>query len=326
MSQDKKSLVIRADGSKIIGIGHIMPMITLAHECKKRGIFVKFLTLDNPGVTRILTRENLPFKTISDTYAFNEIRKSVLQIKPAVIIVNTWRNENISHFNALKAAGSNLIGIYQTSNGLENCDFVINSLPVTFNKITKFPSSTRYYEGLDYLIFSKEERYIALRPRRFEGLKLITVAIGGTDTRNLAEIIRKNVLISIPNSIISVIKGGLSRLELFKLLQKSDLAITGGGNLVFESAFLGTPTLAIASEPWEINNIQYLEKRRAAVYLGYRNDIKSPHFQKRFADILAKLNEKSAGQLSLNAKRLIDGKGLDRTLKIIESAFTTHRP
>lgn len=307
-------LLIRADGSKEIGMGHVVQMIALAKELKKQGIKPIFVTYKDPETINRLKRNGLLVKEISNPCAYREISAAVKEICPKIIIDNTWKNESYAHFKALKVNGSRLIGIVQTGLGLQKCDIVINPLPQSFVK-NHDKIKAKYYSGLKYLIFDSKAQELASKIKFFSGpIKNIVMTIGGRDTHELGGQIKDHMQKLLPHTNIQLIKGDLNQWELFKLIHKADLAITGGGNTIFEAAFFGTPTIGIAQETWEKINTKYASNYNASINAGFRSGA-----YKNLSTALSLLTPQKRRQMSLAGQKLIDGKGLERTVMIIKN-------
>lgn len=310
----KVDVIIRADGSKQIGMGHIIPMITLALELARNGLRISFVSFDDERTINALSVNRLPVNKIPDTKAFNEVRKHVYNLSPRLVIQNTWQNENEEHFKALKIAGGKLIGFHQLKLGLQQCNAVINPLPSSFAR-DKTNITADYFEGPEFMILSSDAQEIGKKDRKInDQIEKVVVSVGGTDSYNLSPGIEKLLKQILPRAEITAVTGGVPQTELFQLVHESDLAITAGGNSIFEFAHLGTPTVALAQETWEEKTIEFVEKHGAAVYAGFRDETLD-----NLAGIIRKLGAKRRQDMSTAGRKLVDGKGLQRVMAIIKN-------
>lgn len=307
------NLVIRADGSKKIGLGHVVPMITLAHELKRNHFNVVFITFSDPKTLEVLTKNHLPFKTITHPKAFSEIKKIILELEPRLIINNTWQNESLEHFAALKSSGSKIIGFYQTGLGLRECDIVINPLPSSFTDETKVRA--KYFQGPKYLIFTPASEKFATGQKNFsEQIRKVVISIGGTDIYDLTPKVEKILSELLVEAELLAISGGLTQMELFEKIHNCDLLVTSGATTLFESAFLGTPTIAIAQKVWEEKTAKYVESRGASIFADLRSSALA-----NLVGTVKSLTVTKRQKMSLAGRKLVDGKGLGRVIAIIKS-------
>lgn len=307
----KLTIAIRADGSKKIGMGHISPMITLARELKRKHFNVVFITFSDPKTLEVLTKNHLPFKTITHPKAFSEIKKIILKLEPRLIINNTWQNESREHFAALKSSGSKIIGFYQTGLGLRECDVVINPLPSSFVDEKKVRG--KYFFGPEYIIFSKDSRKIAQMSKKIPPqITNVVLAIGGTDKYDLTPRLETDVKKLLPQVKIDSPRN-ISQLDFLHLIHNSDLLITGGATTIFEAAFLAIPTIGVAQEQWEKKTILYAVTKGVCLYGGFRDEIFD-----RLEGLISDLNLNTRMMLSNKGKKLVDGKGLGRVIAIIK--------
>lgn len=312
--ESRIDIAIRADGSKEIGLGHISPMVTLAKELSGRGYRVSFISYDDPGVMTILKRENIAVETISHPRSFDQIAKSVENLSPRLVVNNTWQNESSDHFSALKAKASRLVGFHQVDRGIDECNVVINPLPSAFLHLLR-PPKENYCFGPNFLILPAEVTVKRRQNRTRAGLRQAVVALGGTDTWGLSDRIKNDLADLLPHTKIAVPAGKLPQVRFCELLRESDLAVIGGGNLVFETAYLGIPSLAVATESWETETIDYARKRHSLYDLGFRLEVD----KETLTHAVNRLTLRKRQQMSLAGKKMVDGKGLSRVIAIIES-------
>lgn len=98
-------------------------------------------------------------------------------------------------------------------------------------------------------------------------------------------------------------------------MSKQDLAITAAGNTLLELITIGIPSLVICGEKHELEIAKKLHKKKAAINLGFGKNISEKLiFEKTFNLIN---NYELRKNLHINSKREIDGKGLEKMIKII---------
>ena len=170
-----------------------------------------------------------------------------------------------------------------------------------------------------------------------EQVGMVTVSMGGVDARahsiELAQILPQ----VLPKAEINIVcGGGFERFEelcslikgknqitvhrnidyLYELFYKSDLAFCAGGNTLHELAAIGTPTIIIPSMPHELDN------SRCFVGMGFGVGVDN-YRDYSFDDVKMSIellnNPKTRSIMSGNGKRIVDGRGKERIVRILES-------
>lgn len=99
-----------------------------------------------------------------------------------------------------------------------------------------------------------------------------------------------------------------------KIMQSSDLAISAGGQTLYELAATGVPIVGFEVADNQRFNISGLERIGALVAAG---SIHSPDFQERISTCLKHvINSETRAKMSRNARALVDGRGPERLAKI----------
>ena len=102
--------------------------------------------------------------------------------------------------------------------------------------------------------------------------------------------------------------------EIWKDLSKADVAITNGGNTLFESCALSIPTLSIPAFKHEVKYSEAFMKENFCVNLG----LKQINPEKINSNLLNLLENTSLRKkMFYSGKKIVDGKGLLRVQKII---------
>ena len=85
MAQKTPSVLIRTDGSNLIGLGHVYRCIALSQKLKKKGAKINFLVGTNPRIIKKL-------KTYGKCYISNNIEEDEIQlinkINPDIIFID----------------------------------------------------------------------------------------------------------------------------------------------------------------------------------------------------------------------------------------------
>ena len=157
--------------------------------------------------------------------------------------------------------------------------------------------------------------------------------MGGSDPHNISKKVL-SAIYKIPNIRICLILGSfynISNLDflktsssikiiknsksIWKIFQNSDLVISSGGTSLFELSVIRTPTIVITSSHHQIPYAKIFSSNGSVLYLGYWSQIKQSQIKESTQNILK--NTKLRKQMHTKSK-ILDGKGLERVIKILE--------
>lgn len=102
------------------------------------------------------------------------------------------------------------------------------------------------------------------------------------------------------------------------LMQRADVAISGGGQTLFELARCGTPTIAFCLGEDQWPTLMALERLGAIDYLGWMGQV---GWLKRLHRSLRRMaaDRGYRERLGRTASSLVDGSGALRTVKVVEA-------
>jgi spore coat polysaccharide biosynthesis predicted glycosyltransferase SpsG/L-amino acid N-acyltransferase YncA len=188
-----------------------------------------------------------------------------------------------------------------------------------------------YLLGIDYTPLRKE--FSEVRKKRIrEKVKTMMITLGGEDRgmtpkilKHLNKIyprIRKEVVVGRAFKNIAEIERLKSPLVvpayfpdargMKKAMLNADLAISGGGQTLYELARVGVPTIAIGLSDNQLPNINGLQKAGFISYAGWYREGGLLDRLKRGVDRL--LPYETRKERSSRGKRIIDGKGVERAI------------
>ncbi len=284
--------------------------------------------IENKAITeKILNEENIklvlldllnPDKTDYDLLNDNQLRfidreKYILFLKKSNLVVGAITDE------------MDEINIFP--------DFVINS--ACYYPIVDYSTSnkTKYFLGPDYYLLAEVfSSFLKNEVEVKEKVERICVFFGGSDVDNFTiKII--NATKKIDNVILDVIVGKsflektnniehsknlifhFSPENVAEIMAKADLAITHGGNTVYEFAALGVPILSISRRERQNINANYFEEIGALKNLGIGFDLSDVRILSETLDLMN--NFELRKRMSEAGKKNVDGRGLSRVNNII---------
>lgn len=260
----KKRIVLRADGYRMIGMGHIYHCLTLAYNLI--GHEIMFVTRKDckEGIRKI-EESFLPFKIIKDDDDFFEFLK---EYKPD-IIVNDCLDTEADYVKKLKRLCKRVVTIEDMGEGARYADAVINAL-YQGERIQEY---RHVYSGEKYICLRDE--FIISEPKEFSSqVKEVLVLFGGTDPSDLTAVIYRlarkmhkkypeihfTFLVGIgydcnSHGICSRNEENISVIQdtssVSAYMKRADMAFTSQGRTVYEFAVMGVPSIVLAQNERE---------------------------------------------------------------------------
>tara|TARA_B100000378_G_scaffold32530_1_gene24359 strand:+ start:709 stop:1770 length:1062 start_codon:yes stop_codon:yes gene_type:complete len=350
-----RDLFIRVDSSIDIGSGQITRCLILANEMKQFFDQIIFITKNfNGNAIKLITKNGFKKEIIfsnadiSDTdnekildYEFDAyetlkiIKKHTKSEK--WILVDHYRLDSkweliINNFS------DKLLVIDDLADRNHNCDLLIdqNSFESRYDNLT--PNNCKLLLGPKFAILGSE--FLKMRSKmkqRSGSCKNFLISFGGTDPNNetikASIAINKlkikdmevNVVVGISNPNTVEIKNFCLGKPNFRfhyqtdkmaeLMSNSDLSLGAGGITSWERCCLGLPSLVsiLSKDQEEVTTT--LGKFGCAVNLGKAESVTADNYIK----IIQSLDEDMLKQMSDNCLELVDGKGISRIKRIIES-------
>lgn len=307
-------IFIFADASKKIGYGHLYRSYALYKYFISNKI--------NCELRTSLSRKNLIDLKIDDIKRINPNPKSLtLKTKPKIVVLDTYRytNDWIFFFRKLNC----FIVLFDDhfKNKLK-INLIINTTYFEYNQATKNRVSDSYLLGpkysiiSDFFIHSRKVHAIA------KDIKKITIAIGATDIKNNIPIVLqklqslplKNIKISVLSKNRYEIKKNkknikfdfiwLNQKDLANHLASCDLAIIGGGTMIWQLACIGIPMIVWPQTQYQSIHADNWVDKKALLKINSIEDL---------SDSIDKINSMNSRlSLSRNCKNIIDGQGVRR--------------
>lgn len=310
------NIYIRADGGSSIGMGHIMRTMILANELKKKYKIIYVCLDDKSYINGIEFIKNRGFevKVISK-------EEDIFTIRDSVVIVDKY-NLNTEYYKTLGT--QNKVILFD-----DNCtlDFYYGNIVLNQNAYAKeleykCNSSTKLLLGNDYTLLREEFR-MKTPIEVNSDVKNIMITLGGSDDRNLTEIIIKQLIdeeftIHIIIGQAFIHEAALRKYEsdnviLYKnpsisdVMKKSDILICGCGSTIYEGLKLGVPIIGLVLAENQVNLGKYLSKNNIIINSDINNikkNILSLDYEKRCF-------------FSNKGKSIIDGNGYRRVISEI---------
>lgn len=276
------------EGGRGIGFGHVTRCIALSEALKERGgVDARFMIRGDSSISALLPS--------SDYLCLNWLAKKGRVIHAAktadIAIIDSYLAK-LNFYQWLHSFQRNLVCL-DDSNRLDYPGgVVINGSIYAKNLGFTKETSKNYLLGTDFTLVRREFWNVPSK-RINKNIKSIMLTLGGEDMRRIAPIILsfltarypgaiKNIIIGRGFRNLRAIKGAADKCtklifcpdaEAMKLtMLNSDIAISSGGQSLYELARIGLPTIAVCLAENQKENIEGWQKKGFIFYAGWYND------------------------------------------------------
>jgi UDP-2,4-diacetamido-2,4,6-trideoxy-beta-L-altropyranose hydrolase len=285
-----KKLTVLTEGGRVFGFGHITRCLSISKYFKESGVTVEFIVDGDDSI--LSTLENQSF-VLMDWLNNNSILQELED--SSFVLIDSLRITDDQIRNIQKLNADIIYIDDEKRRNILDRGFVLDWTVLVDEKHYFLPKK----EGVTYLLGSK---YTPLREpfksiyktRIVKKIQTIFVSFGGSDVRNLTPVVLETLSKNFPNLKKNIVVGsGFSNIENIKLFQdenttlihnanaekisslmrESDIAISSGGQTLYELTCLGVPTIAILLVENARDDTEGWAKVGAIDYIGNFDDM-----------------------------------------------------
>jgi len=329
---NRKKILVRLDGSKSVGLGHVYNMITILNHFRNDEILILM------NKKKCLGKEKLEVNLYNVKLFSNdsELFKQINKFKPDIIF-NDILNSEIKYMQKLKNGKFFIVNFEDLKEGRKFANLVFNPI---FSNNKKLKNE---FYGANYACVRDEFRIFKRKPLRRK-IKKVTITLGGVDSNNntfqVIDLIRKNKVLK--NISINVILGfGFVRKNelrkrihcmqkenykikiiektdfISKFILDSDFVIVSNGRTIFEIASLKIPIISLSVNSREVQH-NFVEESKT----GYQIDFTTKSSKKELINAILNMQKYDKRKEFLKNLEKIDlEKGIDRVVHIINSEY-----
>lgn len=319
-------ILIITEGNKKIGSGHLTRCLSLCQAFEERKIYPRFAINADYQASRMIGRRP------HDIYDWHKDKKRLFtQVSNSEIVI---LDSLTIHAGIIKEI-SRLINTFVYIDDFKRFNHkkgIIIDWTVMADKL-KYHSKN---PGVKYLLGAKyaslrREFWDAKQKKIKKNVKSIMITMGGSDVRNLTPriisllkcqypLINKKIIIGRSFSNTKEIRRSADkRTELIynadaggmkEVMLSSDIAVSAGGQTLYELARIGVPCVAINTADNQVYDIYGWQK---AGFIKYAGDWKDRALVNKASSLVTKLLGYQARlNLSKAGRKFIDGKGAQR--------------
>lgn len=316
-------IVFRTEANHRQGMGDLWGCLALAEECGPSDELL-FLLSDAEEAAPLLGGRGLRFQA-APSLSMEE--RALRAFHPDVVLVNKLDNPP-EYIRFLKGSGALVVTLEDAGEGAQQAD-------LRFNVLYPRPGALT---GLENVALRKEFHGGPARPREIrKEVREILLTQGGSDTHGFTPRILRALERAACPAHATVVLGPAFRHEqelqaavaaarrpvtllcsagnMADLMGRADLAITAGGITLLELACMGTPSIVVCGERFEVETAARLEQAGFAVNLGFGGDLEETRLCEAVDTLSADLELRK--RMSGKGRELVDGRGGQRVMDLI---------
>ena len=311
------SILIHANTGENVGLGHLVRCLTLANELYSRGIDVEFLLKNDDDAVAFARKEGIE-PTTTDPERLHE---DILTASVDVVIIDSY-DFTTGKFKKI-AKKKRLIVIDELGDRYIPAEIIINNNIYADN--ISYPAAETILRGPKYCMLREPFRNLSEPPIRHRP-ESVLVTVGGSDLADsFVDIL--NVAGSVSNEIaINAIIGPYFNppedtpdnvifhrepSAIHELMWDADMAVSGGGQTLYELAVCGTPTVALTLGLDQVRNIDGFVNAGFCFSAGTPDEYSFEATLQDQLQILIQENE-TRRQMAKCGRTIVDGDGVIR--------------
>jgi len=338
-------LIVRADANAQIGAGHIMRCFALAQGWQAQGGQVIFITnCKSESLQQRLMKEGFGFNPVEENSKDCPDHKASLAVLEKYL--NAWVALDGYHFDEtyqlrIKEMGHRLL-VFDDTAHLQHyhSDVILNqNINAEYLHYSR-ELFTRLLLGLRYVVLRSEFLGWKGRERMFaSSTRRVLVTLGGGDPDNQTlKVIRALRRIGLKDLQVKVVVGAANphsavlesasrscsfpiqlvrdARNMAELMAWADLAVSAGGSTCWEMAFMGLPCVILVLAENQQGIAKGIGEAGSGVNLGWFEGVTEGDILDTLSNLLSDPSRLRA--LSNMAKGLIDGKGRERIVSVLQ--------
>lgn len=299
----KQSVIIRCDGGRKIGLGHIMRCLALA-DMLRADFEISFAIQETSDeVKSLIKKEGFLLHLLPSTEDFREDVKSLLKLihQHAIIVLDGY-NFRSEYQKTIKDFGCKLVCIDDLHAWHHYADIVINHAGGVTEEEYDCEVYTQLFLGFQYALLRKEFLNYQPREKEYTVLSHFFISMGASDlpgnSRKFAEALlhwpsteKIRIMVSTMNPHIQSLQQlqtehpkkiellfNLTANELIEVIENTHLVICPASTIALETCAIGCLLMTGLTATNQESNLTGLVQKELAINLGDLNEIKSNGF------------------------------------------------
>ena len=350
-------VAIRVDGSRFIGMGHVVRSLALGSAMRRAGHEVFFFSRFEPGISR-LRAQGFSVRTFSgglpdgpgkeyEPAGDGDVVAALLAGQSFDCLVTDSYRVDEAYFAAVRPVVPLSVYVDDLNRFPADVDGIVNG---NINAVKlgygAWPAGARRWLGCRYNLLREEFRELPLSPTPAAAHKVLLTG-GGGDSGPVLAFLAQSLLDSprLTSLQLQVVVPGHSQADaaletltrqysqrmtvhrdvtdMVSLMRQCDLAISAGGTTLYELCAAGAPRIAYILADNQRGIVEEMERQNLVISLGPVNFLQ-PAALVETAAVLAADRDKRE-HMRRKGRELVDGLGADRVAAGLAEAFAAGR-
>ncbi len=333
-----KRLLVRADGNRAIGTGHVMRCLALAQAWQDAGGSATFAMREpEPNLRQRLEQEKIAIEEIGETHDVAETITIARRTATRWVVVDGY-TFGADYQRELQNAGLCVLFVDDYGHGGEySAELVLNqNISADLGWYGKRSEKTRLLLGTDYSLLRREFRARgALRTMFPLSARNVLITMGGADAENLSAMalsalahlglteIEVKIAVGPANPYTQELRAAAGRLgipvelvsasaQMPELMEWADVAVTATGGTSWELLFMQVPFVGISVADNQRPTARRLGEMGLALTLDWSARMKANEIAGALKMLIPDQHRRSV--MARRGRELVDGKGVERVI------------
>ncbi len=332
----RSAVIVRVAGGPRTGFGHLRRSWTLASRLVQDAVAVHFVCATPDGVG-MLAEAGFPVM-VEDHPRSLDRTLDLLRRTPAPRLCLVDAPDLPAADLAELGACAPSVCVDDTGEREMPVDLAVNGSAGAQMLVYRGLPRTQYLLGPDFILLRGEFAGVPKRPPTALEIRRVLVLTGGGGTGPLSRQIAEVVAEMLPHATVDVVTGPFadsppeeavsgrvtwyrSPQDIRSLMLAADLAVSAGGQTLYELAATATPTLGVRVCANQSLNLKGLADAGCLRDLGAPEE---PDFRARLAGSLTELagNAKMRDRMGRSGRSVVDGKGVERVAAMMRTLLS----
>ncbi len=336
------NLIVRADATSAIGVGHVMRCIALAQRWQGQVHFVS--RCDAETLSQLIRSQGFEFHYVADSVAGWEAVASIAGRSSGHAIVFDGYDFGAADYRRASSLGLIVVAIDDNAHLPEYpVDILVNQNPFAASLSYTTARETTRLLGSRFALMRREFADATIPRSAVRDIPTVLVTMGGSDPANVTPLIidaakqigEINVVVvaGMANPATAQLRRMIAGnppltlepavLDMSHLMRESDIVITAAGSTCWECCCLGLPMLTVVVAENQRRNAAALAEAQASVNLGWYDHLTVDSVAQELEVLLADRGKRE--RIARNAQILVDGKGASRVAETIAKSLRARK-
>jgi len=338
-----RAVLFRVDATPSSGLGHLQRCLSLALALRNAGATTGFLSDGYPEAERRVTAQGFESRGLAGASPGSAADvdctlAAAAQLGATHLVVDSY-HVTADYLARLRDAGYVVGAIDDLAAYSFPCQLVVNGGAQAHQLPYRSSRDTRFLLGPRYVLLRPEFREVPVQAARPE-VRHVLITVGGADPRGLMPMLLALMdelpgafsvtaiaapLFARPADVDAAVAASRRPVRLVHdprsvrdLMLEADLALSAGGQTMYELAATGTPTVAVAVAENQVDSVRALA---AAGVVRSVEDVGEATLRDRLgAAVTELLRRPDVREAMASAGRgLVDGRGAERVAEVLIS-------